>query len=64
MTGMPAYLDVPPEKLGSGTPVRVRVVGDMASLARDMADVMLGEIRVVHCAGWSGGSVSDSGGDD
>ena len=34
---MPAYLDVPPEKLGSGTPVHVRVVGDMASLAQDMA---------------------------
>ncbi len=42
---MPSYLDVPPDKLGEGTPVKVRVLGDMASIARDMADVMLREIR-------------------
>ena len=43
--GMPAYLDVSPQRLGEGTPVRVRVLGDMASIARDMAEVMLEEIR-------------------
>ena len=42
---MPAYLDVPPEKLGEGTRVKVRVLGDMASIARDFADAMLAEIR-------------------
>ncbi|MEA2710693.1 MAG: glucosamine-6-phosphate deaminase [Phycisphaerales bacterium] len=42
---MPAYLDVSPQRLGEGTPVRVRIVGDMAAVARDMADVMLEEIR-------------------
>jgi glucosamine-6-phosphate deaminase len=42
---MPAYLDVTPQRLGSGTPVRVRVLGDMASVASDFADVMLDEIR-------------------
>ncbi len=51
MTGLPAYLDVPPEKLGRGTSVRVRVVGDMASLARDMAEVMLSEIRAGALSG-------------
>jgi glucosamine-6-phosphate deaminase len=43
--GMPAYLDVSPQRLGEGTPVRVRVLGDMAAVARDMAAVMLEEIR-------------------
>ena len=45
MTQMPAYLDVTPQRLGNGTPVRVRVLGDMASVASDFADVMLDEIR-------------------
>jgi glucosamine-6-phosphate deaminase len=44
MDGLPAYLDVPPDALGRGTPVAVRVLGDMASVARDMAEVMLREI--------------------
>src|SRR4051812_8895421 len=43
--GMPDYLDVPPERLGAGTPVQVRILGDMASIARDMAEAMLDEIR-------------------
>ena len=42
---MPAYLDVSPDRLGQGTPVRVRVLGDMASIARDMAEAMVEEIR-------------------
>ena len=41
---MPAYLDVSPQRLGVGTHVRVRVLGDMASVARDMAEVMIEEI--------------------
>jgi len=45
IAGMPAYLDVALQRLGEGTPVRVRVLGDMASIARDMADVMVEEIR-------------------
>ena len=45
MTQMPAYLDVPPAKLGEGTPVRVRVIGDMAAIANDFAQAMLSEIR-------------------
>ena len=45
MTGLPPYLDVAPTKLGDGTPVRVRVVGDMAAIALDFAEVLLREIR-------------------
>ena len=45
MTGLPPYLDVPPAKLGDGTPVRVRVVGDVAAIAGDFAEVLLREIR-------------------
>ncbi len=41
---MPEYLCVPPDQLGRGTNVRVRVLGDMASIARDLAAVMLDEI--------------------
>jgi glucosamine-6-phosphate deaminase len=45
MAEMPAYLDVSPQKLGEGTPVRVRVLGDINAVARDFAEVMLDEIR-------------------
>jgi len=45
MIGFPDYLDVPPERLGHGTPVKVRVLTDMASIARDMAQTMLDLIR-------------------
>jgi glucosamine-6-phosphate deaminase len=45
MAAIPDYLDVPPERLGHGTPVKVRVLTDTASIARDMADAMLAEIR-------------------
>ena len=45
MSGMPSYLDVPAARLGEGTPVRVRVIGDMAAIARDFAQTMLDEIR-------------------
>ena len=45
MTNMPSYLDVDPDQLGRGTPVTVRVLGDMASVAQDMAGAMFDEIR-------------------
>ncbi len=50
---MPGYLDIPRERLGQGTRVTVRVLGDMASIARDMAEVMLGEIVQAQQAGKS-----------
>src|SRR5688572_12122997 len=56
MSGMPDYLDVPPEGLGHGTPVKVRVLGDIASIARDMAEVMLGSIRDAAMSGGRGGT--------
>jgi glucosamine-6-phosphate deaminase len=43
MDTLPAYLDVPPERLGVGTQVKVRTLGDAAALARDMAETMLRE---------------------
>jgi glucosamine-6-phosphate deaminase len=51
LTSMPAYLDVPPEQLGHGTPVKVRVLGDMASIARDMAQAMLDSVREAASGG-------------
>lgn len=41
----PDYLNVPPEHLGKGTPVRLRILGDLASIAEDMARVMAETIR-------------------
>ncbi|MBI5691297.1 MAG: glucosamine-6-phosphate isomerase [Verrucomicrobia bacterium] len=48
---LPDYLLVPAEQLGRGTPVTVRILGDMASIARDLADAMLGEILAARAAG-------------
>src|SRR4051812_29419958 len=45
MSEMPEYLAIPPEKLGENSGVRVRVLGDMQSIARDFADAILREIR-------------------
>ncbi len=42
---LPDYLSVPPERLGEGTPVEVRILGDMASIAQDMAETMLHVFR-------------------
>lgn len=42
---IPEYLDVAEEELGRGTSVKVRVLGDMASVAEDMARVMGETIR-------------------
>src|ERR1051325_5384870 len=41
---LPDYLRIPAAGLGKGTPVKVRILGDMASLARDLAQVMFDEI--------------------
>ena len=41
---LPAYLSIPAAELGRGQPVKVRVKGDMTSLAEDMAEAMLDEI--------------------
>ncbi len=43
--GAPDYLQVPAEQLGEGTPVRVRIIGDLQDVARDMAEVMLASIE-------------------
>ena len=40
---IPEYLSVPGDRLGEGTPVRVRVVEDMDDVARDIARVMIEE---------------------
>lgn len=45
------YLTIPATELGRGTAVRVRVLGDMASLARDLADAMKQEILTAQRAG-------------
>jgi glucosamine-6-phosphate deaminase len=41
---MPDYLAVSAAELGKGSPVRVRIKGDMASIAQDLADAVLAEI--------------------
>jgi glucosamine-6-phosphate deaminase len=43
-TLFPDYLKIPAVELGGGTPVKVRVLGDMASIARDLAEAMKEEI--------------------
>ncbi len=39
-TELPAYLRIAPDEIGRGTPVRVRVCGDAAGVAQDMAQAM------------------------
>ncbi len=51
---IPDYLAVPAAELGKGTPVQVRILGDMASLAEDFARTLLAEIRAAHAAGRGG----------
>jgi glucosamine-6-phosphate deaminase len=48
------YLSIPAAELGKGTPVQVRVLGDMASLAEDFARTLLAEIRAAQAAGRGG----------
>jgi glucosamine-6-phosphate deaminase len=42
---LPDYLTISASKLGQGQPVKVRIKGDAASIAQDMAEAMLDEIR-------------------
>ena len=48
---LPSYLDISASELGLGQPVRVRVLGDMASIASDFAECILGEILQAQLAG-------------
>jgi glucosamine-6-phosphate deaminase len=41
---LPEYLSVPPESLGSGTSVKVRILGDMQSVGQDLALTLKAEI--------------------
>ena len=51
---IPDYLAIPAAELGKGTPVQVRILGDMASLAEDFARTLLVEIRAAQAAGRGG----------
>ncbi len=41
---LPDYLSVAAADLGKGTPVKVRILGDMASIGQDLAEVLKAEI--------------------
>lgn len=47
----PAYLRISASELGAGQPVKVRVLGDAASIARDFAETILDEILRAQNAG-------------
>ena len=51
MSTLPDYLTIPPRHLGQGTPVRVRLRGDMADIARDMAREMSQVLAAARTAG-------------
>jgi glucosamine-6-phosphate deaminase len=51
MSLIPDYLAIPAEELGRGQPVRVRVLGDSASVADDMARAMADVIREAQAQG-------------
>ena len=40
MSDFPDYLNISADDLGKGTPVKVRVLSDMASIGRDVAGAM------------------------
>ncbi len=48
---LPEYLCVSAAGLGKGQPVKVRILGDAQSLAQDMAEAMLSEIREAERSG-------------
>jgi glucosamine-6-phosphate deaminase len=50
----PPYLNIPAAELGKGTPVSVRIVGDMLSVGRDLADVLKEEILTANREGHGG----------
>ena len=47
----PEYLKIPASQLGEGTPVKVRVLGDMNSVATDLAQTMFEEISASEQSG-------------
>ena len=51
MSELPDYLRVTAADLGRGTTVRVRILGDMASVGQDMAEALLQEILDAQAAG-------------
>lgn len=51
---LPSYLDITAAQLGLGQSVKVRVLGDMASIARDFAEAIVGEIIQAQRAGQGG----------
>jgi glucosamine-6-phosphate deaminase len=50
-TALPEYLDVPPDRLGCGTPVTVCVAGDLQDVARRMAGEMLAVVVAARAEG-------------
>ena len=40
-TEIPSYLGIGPDELGQGVPVEVRILGDIDSIARDIAETMM-----------------------
>src|SRR5689334_24640067 len=51
MSLLPDYLSVSRSELGKGQPVMVRVGGDAAQLAQDLAEAMLQEIQAGEATG-------------
>src|SRR5262249_48147839 len=51
MSLIPDYLAVPPGELGRGQPVRVRILGDQAAVADDMARALAACVREARAAG-------------
>jgi glucosamine-6-phosphate deaminase len=51
MSLLPDYLRIAAADLGKGTPVKVRILGDMASIGRDVAEAMRREILDAQAAG-------------
>ncbi len=51
MSQLPDYLKVPAAELGQGTPVKVRVLADMAAIGSDIAEAMHREILSAQAQG-------------
>src|SRR5207249_7794565 len=51
LPAFPDYLTISAADLGRGQPVKVRVKGDLISLAQDLAEVILDEIRQGESSG-------------
>lgn len=48
---LPDYIQIPPEELGRGQPVTVRITRDAQSLAQEMAEEMIRVMRQAHLQG-------------